>query len=32
VPAAQRREPSPEGVVFCERLPTIRFDEMLDEG
>ena len=32
VPAARRREPSADGVVFCERLPAIRFDEMLAEG
>ena len=28
VPASQRRQSKPEGVVFCERLAAVRFDEM----
>lgn len=28
---AQRRELTPEGVVFCERLPALRMDELLEK-
>lgn len=31
-PAAQRRQPSPEGVVFCEPLHAIPLDEMANAG
>ena len=32
VPRGARRETAPDGVVFCESLPAIRFDETAEQG